>query len=801
MSLKRIALTVLFITSLIVAIITTWIYSQLDGSLPLLEGKTNVYGLKADVNIARDAQGIATITANNREDLATATGFIHAQERFFQMDLLRKNSAGELSSLFGDMTLAYDKSNRLHNFRKRAIDIINHLPNEQLSLLKAYAKGVNSGLDALKSPPFEYLLLQQTPAQWREEDSVLVIMSMYLDLQEAKGKREQSLATLYQSLGSEVFSFLTPKGSQWDATIDNTDNSNDFSPNKLPKSPWPNVTSTSNNANSTYNSTTLADYQTEQMPGSNNWAVAGNISQTGSAIVANDMHLGLSVPNTWFRASFSYPYKDKQINITGLTLPGTPLMVTGSNGHIAWGFTNSYGDWSDVIALETNADKSKYLTPEGYKAFTYQRHMIAVKGKEPTKFISKETIWGPVISAKDADNLLAYRWVAHDRQAVNFYAQALEYTHTAEHALEVAAKSGIPQQNFVVGDSAGNIGWTIMGAIPKKSTDFGDLPHSWANGDYSWQGYLLPQAYPKVLNPSTDRLWTANSRVVGGKMYEVIGNGGYALGARSHQIKQRLFEKQRFNEEDLLAIALDDDALFLKRWRNFILATVLTDETLEKFPNLTLAKNIIESESTLKASVDSVAYRIVRNFRITLRNKLFSELNDTLSSTTESFDFSVLAHQIETPLWQLITQKPTNYTALPASNWQQLFVDSFKEVINKMTENQSLDEATWGQQNVSNITHPLSNGVPLIGYWLDMPEVALPGDSYMPRVQGRAFGASQRMVVSPGHESSGIMQMPTSQSSHPWSPFYKKGHSDWQKGTASPFLPGKTQYNLTLVSY
>jgi penicillin amidase len=118
-----------------------------------------------------------------------------------------------------------------------------------------------------------------------------------------------------------------------------------------------------------------------------------------------------------------------------------------------------------------------------------------------------------------------------------------------------------------------------------------------------------------------------------------------------------------------------------------------------------------------------------------------------------------------------------------------------------MTENQTLAEATWGQQNTSTIQHPLSNAVPFIGRWLDMPPIPLPGDSYMPRVQGKGFGASERMVVSPGHEESGILHMPTSQSGHPWSPYYGLGHDDWVKGNPSPFLPGETKYTLTLLSY
>ena len=138
---------------------------------------------------------------------------------------------------------------------------------------------------------------------------------------------------------------------------------------------------------------------------------------------------------------------------------------------------------------------------------------------------------------------------------------------------------------------------------------------------------------------------------------------------------------------------------------------------------------------------------------------------------------------------------------LPEQSWQKVFQVALDKTLNEMTANQPLAKATWGQQNTAKIQHPLSKAVPFIGQWLDMPATELPGDSYMPRVQGTTFGASERMIVSPGHEESGILHMPTSQSGHPWSPYYGAGHKDWEQGKPSPFLPGETIYTLTLHGY
>ena len=797
---KNIFVGFILIFIFVVATLTTWIYSKIFSALPILDGKKSLFGLSATVIVDRDIQGIPTIKAKTRQDIAIATGFIHAQERFFQMDLLRRNAAGELSSLFGELALDYDKTIRLHRFRDRARKIVNQLPKEQFALLKAYTRGVNQGLDHLNAAPFEYLILQQEPVEWQEEDTILSVFSMYIDLQYNQGERERTLGAIKALYGDDILSFLNPKGSIWDAAIDDTVNS----PSPMPSLPWLPISSEAIEPNNTYAPLPISivtKQQNEQLPGSNNWAVSGNMSQTGAAIIANDMHLGIRVPNTWFRASFEYfDLNNTIIKVTGLTLPGTPNIIIGSNTKIAWGFTNSYGDWSDVIALETNQDNSEYLTPNGYIPFTEHKQIIAIKGQDAIEVTIKETIWGPVINARDNAPLLAYRWVAHDNEAVNLYSVNLELTTSVDEAFVIAAKSGIPAQNMVIGDHAGNIGWTIMGAIPRKKGEVGDLPTSWASGKNGWQGYLSPAEYPRIKNPAKQRLWTANSRVVGGKMYQQLGNGGYALGARSQQIKDKLFAKSSFNEKDLLAIALDDEAIFLQRWQKFLLKKVLTNSAIALNPQWQKVYDIVNVEQ-LKASTDSVAYAVVRNFRLNLRDSVFEQINEALNTFDQSYSFHTIRHQIETPLWQLINNQPSNFTGLKKEDWPILFEHALENTMTDMTSEYPLSEATWGKQNISNIQHPLSKGVPFIGHWLDMPKSELAGDSYMPRIQGTAFGASQRMIVSPGHEETGIMHMPTSQAGHPWSPYYSLGHKDWEQGKASSFLPGETKYTLTLHSY
>ena len=794
----------------ILATASAWIYSSIYNALPQLDGNTAVYGLSAKVNITRDENGVATIDAKNRLDTAMALGFVHGQERFFQMDLLRRNSAGELSSLFGEIALEHDKKIRVHRFRERARAIIDNLPIQELELIKAYTRGVNQGIQRLYANPFEYLLLGQAPVQWQEEDTILSVFSMYLDLQYARGERELTLSAMQQSLPTSLFAFLTPKGTQWDAAIDGS---------QMPQAAMPKhfsyATFSQAASSQAVSGQTISSQASSSVPiaedlnkqaldqgiiGSNNWAVAGALTKTGSAILANDMHLGLRVPNTWYRASLAYKLPNGDpVKVTGATLPGTPNVIVGSNGHIAWGFTNSYGDWSDVIQLKTNKDKSLYLTPSGYQAFTQHSHMIAVKDQKTVEIQTQETIWGPVIGEDSNGNLLAYRWVAHDTNAVNLAHIKLEAATNVKQAVKIAASAGIPAQNLMVADRHGDIAWTIMGRIPVKFGDIGELPKDWSTGEFGWQGYLAPEDYPKVISPAQQRLWTANARVVGGKMYQHIGNGGYALGARAQQIKTRLFEQQAFDEQAMLNIALDTQAIYLSRWQTLLLEQVLIDPELSANPLWQKANPFI-SEQPLSASVDSVGYLIIKTFKSKVKAKVFAQLNNHLSEQNKHFSFKTIRNDIEEPLWQLVTQQPADYLAKGMS-WPTLLTESLNQTLSEITEQQSLANATWGQHNAAEIKHPLSGAIPIFGRYLNMPANPLPGDGFMPRVDGGNFGASERMIVSPGHEESGIFHMPTSQAGHPWSPYFGKGHNDWVAGKPSPFLPGETRYTLTLLPY
>ncbi len=771
-----------------------WVRSEVRASLPRLDGELKLAGLSAPVTVERDALGVPTIRAASRADVARALGFLHAQDRFFQMDLMRRSAAGELSALFGAVAIDADRQTRVHRFRHVAGQVLARADPEERKIFTAYAEGVNAGLAALGAKPWEYLALRSEPTPWVPEDTVLVVQAMFLDLQGGDGDYESDLGLVHDLLPKPLAELLTPVGTEHDAPIVGA-------PMATPPIPGPEVFDLrSEPPVELPKAASLAAPADRILLGSNNWAVSGAHTADGRALFANDMHLGIRVPNTWYRASTVRPDgAGGEIRMTGVSLPGTPAVVVGSNGHVAWGFTNSYGDWSDLIVLEVDPRNPEvYRTPEGPRRFERVEELIQVKGGEPVRLEVRGTIWGPVIDQDHRGRPRALAWTAHRPEAVNMTMAELESARTLEEAMTVANRTGSPAQNFVVADASGRIGWTIFGQIPRRAGFDGRLPASWADGTRRWDGWLSPEEMPRVIDPPSGRIWTANSRVVDGDLLAKVGDGGYGLGARAGQIRDGLLALEKATPRDMLAIQLDDRALFLERWRKLLL-DVLAPEAVAADPRRKELRRLVETTWTGRASVDSVAYRLVRGWRNEVLEKVLTPITARCEKADERFD--PVFFRSEGAVWALVTTRPAHMLDPKYRTWDEELLAAVDDLLTYYEEQSAgiLSGRTWGERNTTRIRHPLSGGIPFVGRWLDMPSRQLPGDQDMPRVQGPGFGASERLVVSPGREQEGFFHMPVGQSGHPMSPFYRAGHDAWEEGKPTPFLPGKAEHVLKLV--
>jgi penicillin G amidase len=804
--LRRIALVLLLALAAAVGLAAAWAWGQLRASLAQLDGDRQVTGLKGPVTVTRDALGIPTIRGGDREDVARATGFLHAQERFFQMDLARRRAAGELAALVGPRALALDREIRIHRFRPEARRAVALMSHSDRAILEAYSSGVNSGLDALGASPFEYRVLRHDPAPWRPEDSLLVVLSMFITLQDTDGSYESTLATMSEVLPKEVFDFLAPRGTEWDTPIvgdalamapipgpevyDLRARRQGKQPGQLPAlSQAPTRLS-------------FFDHEADVAIGSNNFAVSGRLTSDGGALVANDMHLGIRVPNTWYRASLEWNDPSdgaEQRRLIGVTLPGVPALVVGSNTYVAWGFTNTHADWSDIVLLDTDpARPNQYLTPEGWREFDRHEEVIEIAGQPAQRDTVRWTIWGPVLGPDYRGRLRAYRWVAHSAERLGASIAPLERARTIEDAFEAANGLGVPGQNMVVADRSGRIGWSVYGAIPRRHGLEGRLPARWGDGSHGWTGWLERSEYPRITDPPGGRIWTANARVANGDALAKLGDGGYEIGSRARLIRERLMAKNRFTTRDLLAIQLDTRAAFLARWRDLLLRT-LDPDTVRGHDRRAELRRILEEDWSGEAAPDSAAYRLTRAFRDVVSERVIAFVLSECYEADRSFDYTTERRR-EAAIFRLATEQPYHLLDPQYSSWQEMLAAAVDTTIEETLETTpgELRERVWSERNVTVFRHPLSASLPLVWRWLDMPRHDLPGDLYTPRMHWGANGASERMVVSPGREAQGIMHMPTGQSGHPLSPFYANSHDAWVKGEATPFLPGPAVHTLTL---
>ena len=281
-------------------------------------------------------------------------------------------------------------------------------------------------------------------------------------------------------------------------------------------------------------------------------------------------------------------------------------------------------------------------------------------------------------------------------------------------------------------------------------------------------------------------------------MLATIGEGGYADGIRARIIRDRLLAIDKATPEAMLAVQLDNNALFHERWRSLLLQVLATANS-ESTNARAEFKRLVETTWTGRADPDSVAYRLVRTFRAVVSRLVYAPLNAYVRRRDSDFDFA-RANRAEGPLWQLVSTRPVHWLDAQYESWDALLLRAVDDAIDELTfDGAALNRQTWGAFNRASVTHPLGSSIPLVGPWLNMPEDALPGDIYTPRAHSPRAGPSQRMVVSPGREHEGIFHMPTGQSGHPLSPHYRDQHRAWVEGTALPFLPGTPVARLTLV--
>jgi len=778
-------------------------------SMPQLDGTVKLDRLTAEVRVHTDAHGIPVIDAANRVDTVRALGYVTARDRLFQMDLMRRKSAGRLAEIFGGMALDNDIKARTYGFHREVKAIMAKLPPEHRQYLQSYADGVNSYMDGSGTLSFEFKALGYRPEPWTPEDSLLVVLGMCETLTAGSERGERMLSVMEKTLPDAAVRFLTPDTDPYTEQLQKQAESLrpaqaipvDALATALARRPSDKAELSGSSAQTKLMpfgyKTPLAQLvqQSDLMVGSNAWAVGGKLTKDGRAILANDMHLGIAVPNVWYRVELNYG----DIHAAGLILPGTPLLAAGSNRHIAWGATNLTGDFLDLVRLEINPDNpDQYRVGDQWQRFDEYPETIAVKGGEAKRIVVKQTHWGPVANQTLLDRPVAIHWTALDADAINFNLFELEQGETLEQAVKIVNNTGGPQLNVLLADDKGHIAWTLMGKIPKRFGNDGLVSRSWADGSVGWDGYVEPGNLPRIIDPPEGILVSANDRRFGKNYPYVIGHQ-FSNGYRAYRITRQLTQMPTISEWAMFNLQLDTESEFYLFYQQLALNS-LNAAALAKQPDLAGARDYLLAWDG-RADTGSLGFALLVEFRKQLVESVFAPFLSASRQADKNFSYAWT--YIDTPLQALLTEKPSQLLPDAANyrNWDDFILGQLKYSMQRVQQQHpgvALMALTWGMQSKVKQTHPFSKAVPVLSDLLDMPGEALPGCAFCVRAAGPGFGASERLVVAPGHFEDAMLHMPGGQSGHPLSPYYRDQQDYWLKGLPMALAAGKSEHALLL---
>ena len=780
----------LVVVFLVIAAGIGYAMMTIRASLPVLDGKLDVDDLHGPVTVTSDAYGIPTITAGSRGDAIRALGYITARDRIFQMDLLRRTGAGRLAEVLGETMRETDVKQRTFGFSGTARAIAARLPGDQRDVLEAFTEGVNDYLTRMKTPPFEFLLLGYEPERWKAEDSLLILLAMFQMLNGTE-EEERMWTVMEQALPSEVVTFLVPETDPYTEALLNRKSKISV----RPTIPVRSLAALRRSVDQMQASRTSMVRFVRNGLGSNGWAVRGVKTMDGRSILANDMHLDMAIPNIWYRVQLRY----EQTELTGVAVPGIPVVVAGTNGFVAWGVTNVEGDFLDLVRLELNpADSNEYKTPGGWKRFTSRREIIKVKDAPDSVVEIKDTIWGPVSQYLLLKGPVAAHWTALDPEAVDLGQLAMDRVRSVGDAIAVMNRAGGPANNVILADRDGHIAWTYTGKIPVRRGFNGSVSVSWADGRVGWRGYVSPEALPKISDPPSGYVVSANQRMLDASYPYVVGHS-FANGYRAFRISERLEAMTNIREWDLFGLQLDSTSHFYEFYRK-LAHELLTDRVIQRNPSLAKARNVFEGWDG-KADADSRGFALVVRFRQVLSRSVFAPYLTSCRERDAQFSYD---GDQDTPLRELLTTQIPDLNPDPDHfpSWSEFLLNAVEQSVRELEAEHpsvSLNELTWGQLNRVRIEHPLAEALPGLRYILNMPNEPASGCGQCIRVMQDGLGASQRLVVSPGHQSDGILHMPGGQSGHPLSPHYRDQQHYWSDGLPLPFLAGRPVHTLIMA--
>ena len=751
-------------------------------SLPSYDGTQSVTGLDAPVEIVRDTHAIPHIYAQSPRDGAFAMGFVHAQDRLWQMEMQRRVGAARLSELFGDRSLNTDRFLRTLGVYRVAERNFSMFSPETRAIYQAYAAGVNAYLETRSGLlPLEFVVLGHEPEPWRPADSLVWLKMMAWDLGD---NLEDEL------LRARLASRLDPAQLRdlW------APYPGDASPS--PAARWPSF----DPADIDFEAVAAAvPKQRVSGLGSNSWVLSGAHTESGKPLLANDPHLRLEMPSLWYLAHISTP----EFEAVGGTLPGLPFPVLGRTRDFAWGFTNTGPDVQDLFIERIDPDDpARYLTPDGNLPFEVRTETIRVAGAEAVEIMVRETRHGPVVSDVikesgsflEAGHALAFSWTALDDD--DRTAEALVRAVAAEDrdAFVTALRDmAVPQQTIVFADRSGNIGYVAPGRIPIRASGQGHMPAPGWTGTHDWVDRIPFEALPRADNPDEGRIVTANDRLVG-LDYPFYLTDDWTPPYRARRIEALLDARPVHGVESFTAIQQDVVSLAAAR-----LLPVLLELTAP-------------SDDATRQALDLLAawdHRMGRDrpepliYMAWLRELMRELFADELGEAFEDY------WEIRTEVIHRVLTKRTDWCDVATTDERESCATAaaaaLSDAIAGLARHYGTDlaEWRWGEAHAVWMKHRVLGEIPVIGSWF---EVKLPSGGERATVKAGGFtvsnpdhpfaqdhGAGYRAVYDLGEPERSVFIQSTGQSGNPLSVHYDDFAEAWRDGRYLPMLTDRVR--------
>ncbi len=579
---------------------------------PKREGKLALAGLSGPVEVIRDRWDVPHIYANSLEDGFFAQGFIHAQERLWQMDFNRRLGAGRLAEILGPDAVPLDRWLRTLSIRRVSKTQFEEVKNIATPIVEAYVAGVNAFID-LGKMPVEIALLGYQPDPWSPADSMTWVKMMAWELcvnWESEILRAQLIAKLGPKVASElepphasVQPLIIPPGVDYsclgNAALERADQAKPFT-----------------------------GPTAQEGLGSNNWVLSGARTATGQPLLANDMHLGMTIPAIWYENHLVAP----GLNVTGVSLPGVPFVIAGHNQHVAWGFTNGFSDVQDLYIehLRREDGRVEYEYKGEWLEAQVVREEIKVKGGTSVFEEVISTHHGPIINALAPDfageDPLALRWTALELDESVLSIFQMNTSKSCAEFREALRAWTVPSQNIVYADIHGDIGYTLPGKLPIRAQGCGQVPVPGWTGDHEWLGYVPFEELPHMCNPECGFIATANNKVADDDYPYWIG-ADYVSGNRAQRIVELIESQEVMGVSDFQAMHLDQVSPYARRIRD-VLGTLESDD-----PELALVLDRFRKwDGTL--AVDSAEAGL---YEVFLRQIIFRMLKPVLGDLTERY--------------------------------------------------------------------------------------------------------------------------------------------------------------------